>query len=199
MRNIAFIGWILVTGTALGIASSTWAIERGRGLPEIVLEGEQGGLVQGNSRWSSRSMDGQLQFVIYVDPDDHTLNDELIDQLRAQKYSKEQLASTAIINLAASWKPNAIILSILRGKQNEFPNTTYVFDRHQAVAKAWELPKEGYQVMLLDRDGTVLFEKAGKLQKKEIESFLDLVRLKVTGETQAKVASPAGDDPKKSL
>ncbi|HET9241045.1 MAG TPA: YtfJ family protein [Oligoflexus sp.] len=167
---------------------AAYKLEPGKTLPPLTISGEHGGNVKDNGAWNSQSMNGTLNFVVYVDPDDSELNDELVNRLQAEKFPEAYFHSVAIINMAATWKPNAIIMSVLRGKQEKFPRTTYVFDKDRYAAQNWSLTPEGYHVLLVDRDGSVLYEKAGKLDKGEIEKFVDLVRSKVKEAEQAPIA-----------
>jgi predicted transcriptional regulator len=167
---------------------AAYKLEPGKTLPPLTISGEHGGNVKDNGAWNSQSMNGTLNFVVYVDPDDSELNDELVNRLQAEKFPEAYFHSVAIINMAATWKPNAIIMSVLRGKQEKFPRTTYVFDKDRFASQNWNLTPEGYHVLLVDRDGSVLYEKAGKLDKGEIEKFVDLVRSKVKEAEQAPIA-----------
>ena len=45
------------------------------------------------------------------------------------------MQSVAVINLAATWKPNSIIGLILSSKQKEFPKTIYVEDENSKLVK----------------------------------------------------------------
>ncbi len=165
-----------------------YKLEPGKSLPPLTISGEHGGNVKDNGAWNSQSMNGTLNFLVYVDPDDSELNDELVNRLQTEKFPEAHFHSVAIINMAATWKPNAIIMSVLRGKQEKFPRTTYVFDKDRFASQNWNLTPEGYHVLLVDRDGSVLYEKAGKLEKNEIDKFVDLVRSKVKEAEQAPIA-----------
>ncbi len=169
-------------------AFSAFKLEVGRSLPSLSIEGEHGGNVKNGGSWESQSMNGTLNFLVYVDPDDSELNDALVNRLHDEKFPEAFFHSVAIINMAATWKPNSIIMSVLRGKQEKFPRTTYVFDKDRYAAENWNLAKEGYHVLLIDRDGGVLFEKAGKLEKNEIENFVDLIKLKIKEAESAPIA-----------
>ncbi|WP_141734913.1 YtfJ family protein [Oligoflexus tunisiensis] len=169
-------------------ALAAYKLEPGKSLPPLTISGEHGGNVKDGGAWHSQSMNGTLNFVVYVDPDDSDLNDELVNRLQAAKFPDALFNSVAIINMAATWKPNAIIMSVLRSKQEKFPRTTYVFDKDRYAAQNWNLTPEGYHVLLVDRDGSVLYEKAGKLEKNEIGKFIDLVSAKVKEAEQAPIA-----------
>jgi len=169
-------------------AFSAFKLEVGRSLPGLSISGDHGGNVKDGGSWESQSMNGTLNFLVYVDPDDSDLNDALINRLHEEKFPEAFFHSVAIINMAATWKPNPIIMSVLRGKQEKFPRTTYVFDKDRYAAQNWNLAPEGYHVLLVDRDGGVLFEKAGKLEKNEIENFVERVKLKIKEAESAPIA-----------
>jgi len=186
-------------------ALAAFKLEPGKSLPPLTITGEHGGNVKDGGAWDSQSMNGTLNFLVYVDPDDSELNDALVNRLHDEKFPEAHFHSVAIINMAATWKPNAIIMSVLRGKQEKFPRTTYVFDKDRYAAQNWNLTPEGYHVLLVDRDGSIIYEKAGKLEKNEIEKFVDLIKVKVKEAEQAPIAkadtTPSSDaeKAKKSL
>lgn len=189
----------LVTMPSL-FAESAPGLKIGSTLPELTLSGEHGGLVSDGSAWSSQSMRGKLNFVVYVDPDDHALNEELTEKLSKEKYPSEVLASVALINLAASWKPNGIIMSVLRGKQKQYPRTTYVYDKDKTVAQQWGLISEGYHVLLFSKEGNLLFEKTGKLSSPEVDSFLAMLKEQVkVDQEKLGLKDGAKEETKKSL
>ncbi len=171
-------------------AFSAFKLEVGQSLPALSIAGEHGGNVKDGGTWNSQSMNGTLNFLVYVDPDDSELNDALVNRLHDEKFPEQYFHSVAVINMAATWKPNAIIMSVLRGKQEKFPRTTYVFDKDRYAAQNWNLTPEGYHVLLVDRDGSVLYEKTGKLEKNEIESFVDLIKVKVKEAERPLLAKP---------
>ncbi len=173
---------ILSSSATSGIllADSSYRLQVGSVLPDITVAGEHGGSVTDGGAWASHSMQGHLHFVVYVDPDDANLNNDLTERLDAEKYPEGDLDSVALINLAASWKPNALIMSVLRGKQKEYPLTTYVFDKDKYVAQQWDLIPEGFHVLLIDANGKLIFEKAGQFSKQETDSFLALVKEEVS-------------------
>lgn len=162
------------------------ALPVGEVLPSLTLSDKHGGYVSDGKPWSSDSMRGRLNFVVYVDPDDKDLNNDLAERLKAEKHPSDILTSVALINLAASWKPDSLIMSALRDKQKEFPQTTYVFDKDKSVATRWQLPTDGYHVLFVDKEGRLLFEKNGQFSKQEIDQFLSLVKSEVDKEKAEK-------------
>ena len=87
---------------------------------QVVLEGDQGNRVNGGS-WSSDELVGAVHVLFYVDPDESDLNNAASDALKAEDFDKEQYRSVAIINMDATWLPNAVIQMRLESKQEEYP------------------------------------------------------------------------------
>ncbi len=186
------LGFLVFFLPGLGLAKT--ALPVGETLPPLTLSASHGGYVSDGKPWSSESMRGRLNFVVYVDPDDKDLNNALAERLKAENLPSDILSSVALINLAASWKPDSLIMSALRDKQKDYPSTTYVYDKDKSVAGRWQLPPEGYHVLLIDKEGRLLFEKNGQFNKQEIENFLSLVKTEVAKEKaeREKLASKNG-------
>jgi len=199
MKLLRF-GLVSLLSLASSSAFAAYKLEVGSSLPRLTISDTHGGIVKDGGSWDSQSMKDALTFIVYVDPDDSELNDALVERLREEKFPEEHFRSVAIINMAATWKPNVIIMKVLKGKQETFPRTTYVFDKDRFASKNWGLTPEGYHVLLVDRDGSVLFEKAGKVEKNEIETFINLIRSKIKEAegSATKTSEPAATDATKA-
>ena len=88
--------------------------------PLVVLEGDRGERVNGGS-WSSDELVGAVHVLFYVDPDESDLNNAASDALKAEHFDKAQYRSVAIINMDATWLPNAVLQMRLESKQEEYP------------------------------------------------------------------------------
>ncbi len=143
---------------------------------EVALSGDEGGLVVGGGAWASSSLKGKMSLIFYVDPDKKDVNDEATQELKKYKTNKTKFQSYAIINMAATWKPNAIISAILKGKQEEFPNTIYVQDMEKKLVREWGLEDDNSDVLLLDADLKVLFSQDGKLGAEDIQKLVELIQ-----------------------
>jgi len=140
----------------------------------LVIDGDNGGRLDGTA-WSSEELMGNITTIMYVDPDEKDLNAHVEDALKALNLPVGALKSVAVINLAASWKPNWAIESILEGKQEKFPNTVYVKDLKGTLVKNWGLLDDSYDVLLIDREGKVLFSKDGELSAEDVKKLTSLV------------------------
>ncbi len=163
--------------TVLGLMVSmvvAAAIEVGQVPPKIVLDGEQGGRTDG-TYWDSGSLKGKVHVLFYVDPDEKDLNEPLINALKKHHFDRKKYASVAVVNLAATWKPNVIIEALLKKKQKEFPDTTYVKDKKSILVERWQLSDNNSDVLIFDKNGKLLYKKYGKLSPAEIDKVLTLI------------------------
>ena len=122
----------------LVLAGSVVAVELGNVPSSVTLDGENGGRIDG-SAWSSAMLKGKVHILFYVDPDERNLNEALSQALKKRHFDRKKYASVAMINLAATWLPNAILESKLKAKQKEFPDTIYVKDKKKVLVNKWGL------------------------------------------------------------
>lgn len=148
---------------------------KGRPLPAVEIAGPEGGAVAGGA-WHSASMSGKVTTLMYVDPDEKDVNAHVEQALKKENFSRDHFASVAVINTAATWKPDSVIRMVLKSKQKEFPDTRYVMDRRKVLVRHWKLADDNYHVLTLDREGRVLYEKAGALNDADIRQLIRLIR-----------------------
>ena len=87
---------------------------------KIVLEGELGGRLDG-TQWNSDELSsGKIIVLFYVDPDESDLNNHVSEALKAEKFPLEKYGSVAVINMSATWLPNAVLNMKLKSKQEEY-------------------------------------------------------------------------------
>lgn len=150
-------------------------VKLGQSLPEVNLSGEAGGRVSGEA-WNSSDLKGKVHLLFYVDPDRKGDNPALENALDREKLSEESFQSTAVINMAATWLPNAAIAASLKSKQKDFPRTVYVKDLHKALVKNWGLDDDSYAVLMLDKSGIPVFYRAGTLSESDIGQLITLIK-----------------------
>ncbi len=143
---------------------------------EVSIEGDNGGLVAGGAWSSSMLTSGKVHVLFYVDPDEKDTNEAFAEALKAQIFDHEKFQTVAIVNMAATWKPNIIIETILKSKQKKFPNAIYVKDKHKVLVKMWDLKDDSSDILIFDKSGKLLYSKAGKLDKAEIEKAITHIK-----------------------
>ena len=154
--------------------SITYAIEIGEIPPHVVIGGEDGAKVDGTS-WDSAMLNGKIHTFFYVDPDKKDLNNALADALKAKRFDREKVNSVAVVNLAATWLPNAIIESKLKEKQKKYPHTIYVKDKKKVLVKKWNLEDDNSDILIFDKKGKVIYKKFGKVSDNEIHKVIRLI------------------------
>ena len=160
------------------VSSLLYGLELGKTPPKVLLQGKNGGRVDGG-RWESTSIRDKIYVLFYVDPDFKDKNQPFVDALHNAKLDHSKFGSIAVINLAATWKPNFIIEAILKSKQKKYPDTIYVKDKRKILVKKWGLADDNSDVLVFDKEGRVIFEKNGKLSNSEIKEVLKLIKSRI--------------------
>ena len=164
----------LLTAT-LFAALNLSAITLGEIPKQVVIEGDNGGLVKGGA-WDSSMLRDKVYVMFYVDPDEKDANEAFSQILKKQEYRKKgDYGSIAIVNMAATWKPNFAIEALLKGKQKEFPKTVYVKDKNKVLVKEWNLGDDASNIIIFSKNGTVLFYKSGKMNAEDTKKALSLI------------------------
>jgi len=166
MKKI-ILGLLLISG-------SIFSIELGKIPPKVTLSGESGAKVDGGA-WTSSMLKGKIYTLFYVDPDKKDLNNALADALKARKFDRSKVNSVAVINLAATWIPNAILESMLKKKQKKFSHTIYVKDKKKVLVKKWNLADDNSDILIFDKRGKLIYKKFGKVTDKEIPAIIKLI------------------------
>ncbi len=161
---------LLLTAFSLGLA-----LELGKLPKPILLEGENGAMINGEA-FSSDMLKNKVHVLFYVDPDEKELNEHVSAALKEQQFDRTHYASVAVINMAATWLPNFAIASKLEKKQKQYPDTLYVKDLKSILVKEWELQDDSSNVLLFDKSGKLLFLKKGKLTDVEINNLISLIK-----------------------
>ncbi len=154
--------------------SSLFAIETGKVPSVVVIDGKDGGTVEGKA-WSSAMLKDKVTVLFYVDPDERDANKALTQALKSKHFDRNKYRSVAILNLAATWMPNAILESKLKSKQKEFPDTVYINDKNKVLVKKWSLKDDSSDILVFDKSGKLIYKKFGKLSQKEIDNVVTLI------------------------
>lgn len=156
------------------LSTSMMAVEKGKIPSPVTISGNNGGKTDG-SVWNSSSLKGKVHIVFYVDPDKKDLNEALNQALKKRHFNRSKYGSVAIVNMAATWMPNAAIEVKLKSKQKEFPDTIYVRDRDKVLVKKWALADDNSDILIFNKKGELIYKKFGKLSKSEIAEVLSLI------------------------
>ena len=143
---------------------------------EVTISGENGGLVKDDgASWNSNTLKEKVLVMFYVDPDEKDTNNPFSAKLKEKQYDRTKFGSLGVINLAATWKPNFIIESLLKDKQEEFPHTIYVKDKASILVKEWEVADDASNIIIFAKNGEVLFYKSGAMSEDDISKALTII------------------------
>jgi hypothetical protein len=167
----------MITGAILLLTTlNLWAVTVGEKPKEVTITKENGGLVKDGKAWNSSMLKDKVYVMFYVDPDEKDLNEEFTQALKKKEYRKKgAYGSIAIVNLAATWKPNFVIESILKSKQEEFPDTIYVKDKNKILVKEWKIGDDTSNILIFDKNGKLLFYKSGKMSNDDMQKAFTLI------------------------
>lgn len=145
---------------------------------EIHFTKEDGAYVNGKE-FSSKDFKGKITAIFYVDPDHRTINDESNKVLQAESFDLNFYQSFAIINMAATWLPNVVLDQALKGSQKDFPDTKYVKDLKKLFVKKWKFVDDGYQTIVLNENGEVLFNHVGVLTMEKTKELISTIQREI--------------------
>jgi YtfJ family uncharacterized protein len=171
--------WIGVTAlwvlTLFSLNQGALALELGEVPPKVELKDKLGGRLDGKA-WSSDELQGKVNVIFYVDPDESETNNPAGEALRKENFPEDKFQSWGMINMAATWKPNYVISKVLEGKQKDYPRTIYVRDYKKTVVQAWKIADDSSNVLAFDKKGKLIFRKDGKLAPDDIQKLIKAVR-----------------------
>lgn len=158
----------------LGLTFSAYALQIANTASHVVLNGKNGGKHDGKA-WDSSSLVGKVHTVLYMDPDERKEAMPFLDALNSQNFDTKKYATVAIVNLAATWMPNAVLETMLSKKQNELNNTEFIFDKTKQLVKKWKLKDDASNVLIFDKEGKLLYMKSGKLSSSEVKEIMSII------------------------
>lgn len=147
----------------------------GSGAPQVVLQGKDGGRVDGTA-WNSSELQGKVHALFYVDPDAQKVNEHVEQALKKEAFPRDRYASVAIVNMKATWIPNFLIAKRLKKKQDEFTSTTFVKDKSKMLVKKWGLTDNSYHVVAFDKNGDLLFSQGTKMSSEDVNKLIAVIR-----------------------
>ncbi len=156
------------------MAGIVHAVDVGEKLPTLMLDGKHGA-TSSKKAWSSKSLEGKVHVIIYMDPDKRKEGMPFLDKLNAKDFDEDAYSTIAIVNLAATWMPDAILETMLSKKQKELKNTEFIFDKDKYLVKKWHFDDDASNVLVCDKRAKVLYKKSGKLSSSDMDNIMDLI------------------------
>jgi len=190
IRALAAIAVLAIAPCSAGIAvgqklPDLEIADRGVMVPKVKVEG--GRMVMDGKdiayrAWKVSESNGRIRTIYHLAArmgiDD--LNKAYIDALIAAKLPEllpdGAYKTITILNLSdALWGTHGMGSSRLEKSQRETPYAIFVADEKGVARSTWGLQPKQSAVIVLDKDGTVLFFKEGKLSPEEIRKAVAII------------------------
>jgi len=146
-------------------------------LSALTIEGDNGGYYAGEA-WNSSMLKGKTTMLMYVDPDERSKGEAFKPTIAGFEkdldFSKFQIV--VVINLNATWKPNAVIRKMMKSKVEENPKRIYVLDVNSALVKSWGVTDDEYNTMVINDNGQVIYSHSGEWKDTEMDKINTLIR-----------------------
>lgn len=118
--------------------------------------------------------------IFYVDPDKARQNEDFTYEIEYNHAAQgDNIEGFGIINLKDSWYPlpNSIVRSIAK-KRTEKNGALILTDPDRRLAKAWGLGdcNNKFVLMLVSRDGELVFCRKGEFTEQDKADFYDIVK-----------------------
>ena len=142
-----------------------------RTLPDIILKGELGSRVD-KSEWSSKSLSGKINLVIYTTPNKEKSVRPLINKIKEKKFSSEKFGTTLIANLKVIAPIEHMVRKKLTKKALENKNVTYVIDRRKVLVNKWELKDGKAHILLFDASSNLISHYEKEVTSEYIDTLV---------------------------
>lgn len=125
------------------------------------------------------SWPGKVLQVNYVDPDESELNEPFNEAVNKavdidKRISRDVFQGFGIVDCKSTWKPNSLIRAIAGKKAKKF-GTTILFDYNATLQNLWGMPKDGYTVVILDKNRVCRALYNGKIPESENEKIIQMI------------------------
>lgn len=178
LNGFAGLAWCVLVLAGSPARAAQRLLRTGKPAPPVTLSGKSGGRLDGTP-WRSAELRGKVHVLFYVDPDEKDLNEPTAQAIKREKFPDAEFGSVAVINMAATWKPNWLISAILKRKQAKYPRTIYVRDNNKTLVNRWRLADNAYVITVFDRAGNVLFSQGGKFSDRQTRQVVELLRREI--------------------
>lgn len=155
-------------------------------LPSVGADAPNGKVEDADGKQlDTKSLKGKPLLIVYEDKDSATQNDalkkELSDLAKGDKYkSKIALAAVADVSAFDFWPVKGFVKDAIR-EESKKAGTTIYCDWNASFRKAFKLTKGKSSVVLVGKDGKVLFAGEGALSEGDRKKLLALLKAQVEG------------------
>ena len=158
-------------------------IQLGQKTPSVSVA-DKGEIVLSNDKiayqeWDNSALIGKVRVIQAIAGRSAAkeMNAEFIEAIKVAQLPNENYQTTTIINQDDSiWGTGGFVKSSAEDSKRDFSWSSMVLDASGSVQSAWDLQKESSAIIVLDKQGNVLFIKEGKLTSTEVKQAITLVK-----------------------
>jgi len=155
----------------------------GERLPNVTIT-DKGyvGLVNGEfgyREWSTNELQNKVILIQHIAgrTSAKLLNKPMIDKLKKLKFPIDKYNTATLVNLNdVGWFPGAIVVSQVGLNKVAFPDAIFVLDQNGDMRNEWGLSSGSSAIILLDKEGKILYVKDGEMNSEEIDTVVGLIR-----------------------
>lgn len=172
MKKLIFT--LIVISVALYTAhGQTGKLEVGMKAPDWTFTDADG------KEFTMNTWPGKVLQINYVDPDVSDLNDPLNDAIKKandidKRIKEDKFKGFGIVDCKSTWKPNGLIRMIAGNKAKKF-DTTILFDYKGTLQTSWGMPKDNYNVIIVDKNRICRAIYHGEVPASEFENVIKLI------------------------
>lgn len=129
--------------------------------------------------WQSQMLTGKVFLIQHIAgrTSAKELNAPMIEAVKAAKLPADNYQTVTIVNANdAIWGTSGFVKSSAEDTKREFPWSGMVLDAKGMARNAWDLTPENSAIILLDKEGKVLFVKEGLLDANDINKVMGLIQ-----------------------
>lgn len=171
MKRVLFI--IVLTAFLLPNAVSQAKLEVGKPAPGWSLPDAS------KKEFTMNSWPGKVLQVNYVDPDNEDLNEPFNEAINKavdidKIIDRDHFKGFGIVDLKSTKLPNVLVRAIAGRKAKKY-DTTILFDNEGLLHSLWDLPRDSYSVVIVDKQKIVRAVYKGKIPEAEIPGIVEMI------------------------
>lgn len=176
---------LLLLTCLLGLSSTVFAInlQLNQPVPAVTVT-DKGELQLDNAGkfnyqpWKSQQLAGKVRTIQHIAGRSSAkeLNAPLIEAIKQAKFPHDKYQTTSIINTDDSiFGTGVFVKNSVEDSKKEFPYSQFIVDSDGVVKNAWSLAPESSAIIILNKQGNVLFYKDGALTPQEINKAISVI------------------------
>lgn len=129
--------------------------------------------------WKSQQLTGKVRTIQHIAGRSSAkeLNAPLIEAIKKASFPHDTYQTTSIINADdAIFGTGIFVSNSVEDSKKEFPYSQFIVDSDGVVKKAWELAPKSSAVIILNKQGKVIYFKDGTLTSTEVTKAITLIK-----------------------